>query len=469
MFKFSTNPKLAIPDFLTCPNSKDLANLRSRFDLKTLSLLIIDEISCITASFLGRIEKRLREIMGKDEPFGGLAVLLLGDFFQLPPVGGSSLYTSVIDLFVMGAKTLDTATVTNGPATQGAHWFVSFRKMELTQQMRAAGDPEHIAFLGLLRSPNPNMALIVQTLLKRYKIITAQDIIDDPEFATTPIIVTGNSERNTINAFQSDNFAQRHKTVRFSWKRAIVGKVGLGLTKQSRDFIYHRYPEFTSYFVPGAPGYLVENICVSRTLANGTSVTYHSLTLDPRENREHILDAITHPHGYQTIELEYPPLYANVIVNDAIPAEFTGFSLVQDQTVIPIGICKKLIDHKVYTPSRLSRIAMSSSQHGVDLKFAFTMHKIQGQTCQKMIMDLNARPFPPPINLEGLYVMCSRVPSSERLRLMPPQPHQAGFSHLLKLKRNPDLLAWLNAFDPYTGMLNAENHDLLHWMMVFNF
>ena len=84
-------------------------------------------------------------------------------------------------------------------------------------------------------------------------------------------------------------------------------------------------------------------------------------------------------------------------------------------------------------------------------------------------MDLNARPFPPPINLEGLYVMCSRVPSSERLRLMPPQPHQAGFSHLLKLKRNPDLLAWLNAFDPYTGMLNAENHDLLHWMMVFNF
>jgi len=454
MFKFSTYPKLAIKDYLSCPVDKVLADLRSRFDLNTLSLLVIDEISCITASFLGRIEKRLREIMGKDEPFGGLSVLLLGDFFQLPPVAGISLYTSVIDLLVMGAKTLDNENCINGPATQGAHWFSTFRKMELTQQMRAAGDPQHMAFLNLLRSPNPNMNLIIDILSKRYKTITAQDIIDDPQFAETPIVVTGNLERSNINSFQSAKFAQRHKTPRFSWKKTLVGKIGLGLVQRNREFVYERYPQFTSYFVAGAPGYLIENICVSRTLANGTPIIYHSLTLDPREDREHILELLTNPHQYQDIELQFPPLYINGIVPDASAEDFAGFSLVPNEIVIPIGISKKTIVNKVYTLGRPARMEVSSNQHNIDLKFAITMHKIQGETCKRIILDLNERPFPPPITLEGLYVMCSRVPNGNSLRLMPLQPHQDGFQHLKSLKRNPDLMAWLNAFDPHTGILN---------------
>ena len=74
----------------------------------------------------------------------------------------------------------------------------------------------------------------------------------------------------------------------------------------------------------GAPGYLVENICVSRSLANGTPVIYHSLTLDPREDREPILKMLTNPHGYQDIELVFPPLYINGIVPDANPRDFAG-------------------------------------------------------------------------------------------------------------------------------------------------
>jgi hypothetical protein len=81
MFLFSTKPKLAVQDFITCPVDKVLTDLRSRFDLNTLSLLVIYEISCISASFLRQIERRLCEIMGKDELFGGLAILTWR-FFQ---------------------------------------------------------------------------------------------------------------------------------------------------------------------------------------------------------------------------------------------------------------------------------------------------------------------------------------------------------------------------------------------------
>ena len=40
------------------------------------------------------VDKRLRQATGKlDCPFGGLSIILIGDFGQLPPVGDKSLYS----------------------------------------------------------------------------------------------------------------------------------------------------------------------------------------------------------------------------------------------------------------------------------------------------------------------------------------------------------------------------------------
>ena len=92
MFGFPFDAAQEKIDFLVGPSHVNLSKLRSRFDTNTLCLLIIDEISFVGSNFFGRLEQRLREIMAeKDLPFGGLAVLLLGDFFQLPPVAATSL------------------------------------------------------------------------------------------------------------------------------------------------------------------------------------------------------------------------------------------------------------------------------------------------------------------------------------------------------------------------------------------
>ena len=55
-------------------------------------LLIIDEISMLGTSLLGRIDERLRILCGMEKPFGGLHVILAGDLCQLHPVGGDPLY-----------------------------------------------------------------------------------------------------------------------------------------------------------------------------------------------------------------------------------------------------------------------------------------------------------------------------------------------------------------------------------------
>jgi nucleoside-triphosphatase THEP1 len=49
-------------------------------------ILIIDEISMLSPSMLDMVEMVCREIKQNDKPFGGIQVVLVGDFFQLPPI-----------------------------------------------------------------------------------------------------------------------------------------------------------------------------------------------------------------------------------------------------------------------------------------------------------------------------------------------------------------------------------------------
>lgn len=58
------------------------------------SILIVDEISMVSTSLFGRLEARCRQLFQVDKPFGGLHVVLVGDFGQIPPVAAASLLSS---------------------------------------------------------------------------------------------------------------------------------------------------------------------------------------------------------------------------------------------------------------------------------------------------------------------------------------------------------------------------------------
>jgi hypothetical protein len=58
--------------------------LRKRY--ANTDVLIIDEISMLHHFRLDLVDKIAREMKGVDMPFGGMQVILCGDFFQLPPV-----------------------------------------------------------------------------------------------------------------------------------------------------------------------------------------------------------------------------------------------------------------------------------------------------------------------------------------------------------------------------------------------
>ena len=68
-----------------------LARLQHRLTGK--QYLIIDEMSMLGQRMMAWVDKRLRQATGHlDKPLGGISVILIGDFGQLPPVGDKPLY-----------------------------------------------------------------------------------------------------------------------------------------------------------------------------------------------------------------------------------------------------------------------------------------------------------------------------------------------------------------------------------------
>ena len=91
-----------------------------------VSVLMVDEISFISAFMFDRIDKHLRMARNMpDTPFGGLHVIFSGDLYQLPPPGGHPCFCSSLWCF--------------------------FELCELQGNQRAAEDPEWAALLGRVR------------------------------------------------------------------------------------------------------------------------------------------------------------------------------------------------------------------------------------------------------------------------------------------------------------------------------
>lgn len=62
-------------------------NRRVVKEWRRIKTLILDEVSMLSEKLFTALEYLARMIRGSDQPFGGIQLVCLGDFFQLPPVG----------------------------------------------------------------------------------------------------------------------------------------------------------------------------------------------------------------------------------------------------------------------------------------------------------------------------------------------------------------------------------------------
>ena len=104
----------ALKTFMSAPSNNyenklenlPLVNLTNRLHKpKTKSYLFIDEISQVSSTMLGKVSQRCKEAFDGEafatralKPFAGLSTILIGDFWQMPPVGGKPLYKDLLYL-----------------------------------------------------------------------------------------------------------------------------------------------------------------------------------------------------------------------------------------------------------------------------------------------------------------------------------------------------------------------------------
>ncbi len=97
--------------------------------LKAVNVLIIDEVSMLHAKQLDLINKVLRYIREDPSPFGGVQVILSGDFFQLPPIGEK--HESTKDKFAFMSQVwieLAHQTINGSPAIKVCYLSEQFRQ-----------------------------------------------------------------------------------------------------------------------------------------------------------------------------------------------------------------------------------------------------------------------------------------------------------------------------------------------------
>lgn len=117
---------------------------QTRAVMKDLGLLVIDEISMVSAEMLLTINLRLQEIFGADELFGGKCVVVFGDLLQLPPVHGKRPFEPL-----SGDNVHD---VTGGLRIPSFLWE-NFKFLELAINQRQAGKDNEVwsSILGRIR------------------------------------------------------------------------------------------------------------------------------------------------------------------------------------------------------------------------------------------------------------------------------------------------------------------------------
>lgn len=163
---------IGVRETLTKEDCRYIAsNRRVARRIEKTRVLVIDEISMLSARTFAMIDHVCRAVRESAKPFGGMQTVLVGDFFQLPPV----VKRSAVD---DREHRLPFANTTNDPAAQFAFLSPSWHALNptvcyLTEQHRQ-DDPDFLSILSGIRS-GALMPHLASVLRNRKEAMTSEN------------------------------------------------------------------------------------------------------------------------------------------------------------------------------------------------------------------------------------------------------------------------------------------------------
>ena len=333
--------------------------------LGRLQLLIIDEVSMVGAIRLLEINQRLQQI--KRAPinsiFGGVSILAVGDFYQLPPVSQSPLYHRI----------------TQGYAQfygSGSLWIDQFQMVELAEIMRQRGDLLFCELLCRVRTASCTPADIAT--LKSRQITT-----DDPDYPTHALhVYKFNADVDKKNSEMLNILPEEVVTYTVKAYDTQGGQTShIDLTKLSNNRNETGGLHTILKLAVGARVMLTVNIDVSDGLVNGArGEVVHVVTNNNVQVSLVLVKFDSIQVGQHAIQLS---TYRNIYRN-AVP--------IQRQQVVFFAKGKR--------GSEITRL-----QFPLTLAWATTIHKVQGLTLDEIVVNMKGGRFTP----GQAYVAFSRV------------------------------------------------------------
>ncbi|KAF8829472.1 hypothetical protein HHX47_DHR3001033 [Lentinula edodes] len=381
---------------------------RRTHNMKSAQYLVIDEISMATKDLLAMVHiitatvRTSLQIEGHELFFGGLNVILCGDFHQFPPVGNptGALYD----------RSFQEKPKRSRFAVEGYEVYEAFdRVVTLKQQMRVQ-DVGWLNMLERLRTGSCNREDI--DLLHSIRLDLPANVHPDMNsggWQAAVLITPRHSARKRWNAAAVRRLCALTSERLYSAPAEDTSK-GCVVPKDEQATIAKRSVKDTANLphrvevAIGMKVMVVLNIATESDLANGTRGTVVDIILDERE------DSTLKETGGVTL-LRYPLAAVLIRPDNPTDTELPGLA----HGILPIMPSKGQF---VITDGQGSRRTISRMQTAITPGYAFTDYKGQGQTMEHVIVDLRAPIGGQGITPFGAYVALSRSRGRHTIRLL---------------------------------------------------
>ncbi|RDB16871.1 ATP-dependent DNA helicase PIF1 [Hypsizygus marmoreus] len=375
-------------------------------NIKGKMMWLHDEVSMTTKEHLCLVSQAIGKVLvgepGSDAtlPFGGMDVILFGDFHQFPPVKNRT-----------GALYCSRPQTDKPRAIIGREIYMQFTTVVILKEQKRISDPVWNRILTHLRSGDCDQ----DDLQTVRQLVISNNSCDVPDFDSEKwgnmILVTSRhsvrSQWNTAALIKHCSTTGNRLYVSQAWD--VMGQTGDPVTNAQRLIIVGmnekrtgKLPERVQIAV-GMKAMVLLNIATEAELANGTRGVIVDIVLDYREDVHDIA-------ADGTIHLQYPPAVICFKPDIPSPVEFPGLS----KGLIPIAPTE--VTFRITTPDGKSH-QIRRRQLAVTPAYAFTDYKSQGQTIETVIVDI-AKPPCGELTPFHAYVALSRSRGRKTIRLL---------------------------------------------------
>lgn len=360
-----------------------------RSDLEAAETIVIDELSMVSEQLFNDMNRRLRFLRDGSRPMGGVQIIALGDFAQLPPVGDRA---TAAGRFCFHARDFHSLFGTN--------------MFQLTQQMRQADDVRFAQLLSRIRVANGTLSADDKTLLNSRRYTPGPVPFDMPYlFSRTNDVVS----HNAVCAARLGPEVPAYVWKAIDWTANDEAAAALRTMRMDEEVDLR----------VGAPVLLRFNLDQRRRLVNGTRGIVRAIVppceLGLRSCGQCEVckgDAPRPEHKFED--------FLGALPRDArVPVPLVEMDINGTPVVYAFGLhCQEKMKPARGRGGALGALAPGSllcsrTQLPLTLAWAFTMHKAQGMTMPQVCVSMN-RLF----EAGQLYVALSRARRLEDVHII---------------------------------------------------